>query len=284
MHPEMWLNAATVENVRVLRSRGVIVVEPDEGRMTGDDVGVGRYPDSAKIIAAIDSALNHRADLRGVKVLITAGGTQEPIDPVRFIGNKSSGKQGYAAAYAAAARGAKVTLISANATLPGIEGVDVVHVETAAQMHQQVMKNFGNSTIVIMSAAVADATPVIPASEKLEKMSYSQIELTPTIDILRELGSAKGDAFLIGFAAQTSEDGITKAISKYSAKNLDLIYINDVSNGAIFGEDETSGEIYGLGAHGGEPSILERVSSISKVTLANKLLDIAVNKLGLSHD
>ena len=284
MHPEMWLNAATVENVRVLRSRGVIVVDPDEGRMTGDDVGVGRYPESAKIIAAIDSALNHRADLRGVKVLITAGGTQEPIDPVRFIGNRSSGKQGYAAAYAAAVRGAKVTLISANATLPDIEGVDVVHVETAAQMHQQVMKNFENSTIVIMSAAIADATPITPASEKLEKASYSQIELTPTIDILCELGSAKEGAFLIGFAAQTGEDGMTKAISKYSAKNLDLIYINDVSNGAIFGKDETSGEIYGLGANGGEPSILERVNSISKVTLANKLLDIAVNKLGLSHD
>lgn len=284
MHPEMWLNAATQENVRILRSRGVTVVEPDEGRMTGDDVGVGRYPESAKIIAAIGTALDHRADLRGVKVLITAGGTQEPIDPVRFIGNRSSGKQGYAAAYAAAARGAKVTLISANATLPDIEGVDLVHVETAAQMHQQVMKNYKNSAIVIMSAAVADATPLISSAQKLEKSNYAQIELTPTIDILRELGSAKGDAFLIGFAAQTGEDGVAKAISKYSAKNLDLLYINDVSDGAIFGEDETSGEVYGLGAIGGGPSILERVSSISKVTLANKLLDIAVNKLGLSHD
>ena len=284
MHPEMWLNAATQENVRILRSRGVIVVEPDEGRMTGEDVGIGRYPESVKIISAINVALNHRADLRGVKVLITAGGTQEPIDPVRFIGNRSSGKQGYAAAYAAATRGAKVTLISANSSLPDIEGIDVIHVQTAAQMHQQVIANFEGSAIVIMSAAVADATPLSSSTEKLEKSNYAQIELTPTIDILRELGSAKADTFLIGFAAQTGGDGISKAIKKYSAKNVDLLYINDVSDGAIFGKDETSGEIYGIGTDGGRPSILERVGPVSKVTLANKLLDIAVNKLGLSHD
>lgn len=283
MHPEMWLNAATQENVRTLRNRGVIVVDPDEGRMTGEDVGVGRYPERAKIIAALDSVLIHRADLKGVKVLVTAGGTQEPIDPVRFIGNRSSGKQGYAAAYAAALRGADVTLISANSTLPENEGIEVIHVGTAAEMRDQVMKYFDASAIVIMSAAVADATP-LPSVEKVDKSEYLHIDLTPTVDILKELGAKKADQYLIGFAAQTGVDGVAKAVKKYSSKNLDLLYINDVSGGKIFGEDETSGEIYGISTHGGSATTLESVTAISKVTLANKLLDLAVDKLGLSHD
>ena len=283
MHPEMWLNAATQENVRTLRDRGITVVDPDEGRMTGEDVGVGRYPESAKIIAALDSVLTHRADLRGVKVLVTAGGTQEPIDPVRFIGNRSSGKQGYAAAYAAAVRGADVTLISANSILPEIEGIEVIHVHTAAEMRDQVMKHFDASAIVIMSAAVADATPV-PSVEKVDKSEYLHIDLTPTVDILKELGAKKADQYLIGFAAQTGVEGVAKAVKKYSSKNLDLLYINDVSGGKIFGEDETSGEIYGISTHGGSAATLESVTAISKVTLANKLLDLAVDKLGLTHD
>jgi phosphopantothenoylcysteine decarboxylase/phosphopantothenate--cysteine ligase len=284
MHPEMWLNAATVANVATLRSRGVIVVEPDEGRMTGEDTGIGRYPDSAKIISALDQALLHQADLTGVEVLITAGGTQEAIDPVRYIGNRSSGKQGYAAAFAAASRGAKVTLISANATLPDLEGIKTVHVRSASQMHREVLAHYKSAAIVIMSAAVADATPANAAEEKIEKSNYSKIDLLPTVDILRELGADKGDRILIGFAAQAGKDARAKALTKYLEKNLDFLYFNDVSGGAIFGEEATTGEIVGMPAEGAGAVVLESVSGISKVTLANKLFDLAATKLGLSHD
>ena len=278
MHPEMWLNKATQENVEVLRSRGVVIVEPDEGRMTGDDTGIGRYPETSKIISHIAETVNSPSDLLGVSLLVTAGGTREPIDPVRYIGNHSSGKQGIAVAYAARDRGARVTLIVANAPETQLEGVRTIHVKTAEEMHLAVTSNFKSSEIVVMTAAVADARPSLPSIEKMEKGSYRNIELIPTVDILKELGALKEQQFLIGFAAQTGEDGLKKAQEKYSKKNLDLLFVNDVSGGAIFGEDETSGQI--VDASG----VIEDVSRVDKVTLANKLLDFASHKLGLPND
>jgi len=278
MHTEMWLNPATIANVDLLRSRGVVIVEPDEGRMTGSDTGVGRYPESAKIIDALTLTLNTQADLIGVSVLVTAGGTQEPIDPVRYIGNHSSGKQGYAAAFAAAMRGADVTLIAANSSEPSIEGVKTIHVKTADEMHREVMKAFPATDMVIMSAAVADAKVSQVSDKKLEKSHYAEISLEPTVDILKSLGQMKEKKILVGFAAQTGSDGLLKAIEKYSAKNVDLLYVNDVSGGAIFGKDMTSGSIIDGGV------VIESVNEISKVTLAHKLLDLARHKLSLAND
>ena len=273
MHPEMWLNAATQANVATLRSRGIVVLDPDEGRMTGSDTGIGRYPESPKIINALNDLLSSKADLIGRSVLVTAGGTQEPIDPVRFIGNRSTGKQGYAVAYAAAARGASVTLIAANSHEEAIEGITTIHVQSADQMHKAVLEHFDQSNIVVMTAAVADAKPLHQADLKIEKVSYHSIELTPTVDILKELGDRKKSQILVGFAAQTGDGAIAKAREKYLNKKLDLIYVNDVSGGAIFGSDQTSGSILdGIG-------IVEEVAGVSKVTLAHKLLDLASDKL-----
>ena len=273
MHPEMWLNAATQANVATLRSRGIVVLDPDEGRMTGSDTGIGRYPESPKIINALNDLLSSKADLIGRSVLVTAGGTQEPIDPVRFIGNRSTGKQGYAVAYAAAARGASVTLIAANSHEEAIEGITTIHVQSADQMHKAVLEHFDQSNIVVMTAAVADAKPLHQADLKIEKVSYHSIELTPTVDILKELGDRKKSQILVGFAAQTGDGAIAKAREKYLNKKLDLIYVNDVSGGAIFGSDQTSGSI--LDGSG----IVEEVAGVSKVTLAHKLLDLASDKL-----
>lgn len=273
MHPEMWLNAATQANVATLRSRGIVVLDPDEGRMTGSDTGIGRYPESPKIFNALNDLLSSKADLIGRSVLVTAGGTQEPIDPVRFIGNRSTGKQGYAVAYAAAARGASVTLIAANSHEEAIEGITTIHVQSADQMHTAVLEHFDQSNIVVMTAAVADAKPLHQADLKIEKVSYHSIELTPTVDILKELGDRKKSQILVGFAAQTGDGAIAKAREKYLNKKLDLIYVNDVSGGAIFGSDQTSGSI--LDGSG----IVEEVAGVSKVTLAHKLLDLASDKL-----
>ena len=273
MHPEMWLNAATQANVATLRSRGIVVLDPDEGRMTGSDTGIGRYPESPKIINALNDLLSSKADLIGRSVLVTAGGTQEPIDPVRFIGNRSTGKQGYAVAYAAAARGASVTLIAANSHEEAIEGITTIHVQSADQMHKAVLEHFDQSNIVVMTAAVADAKPLHQADLKIEKVSYHSIELTPTVDILKEMGDRKKSQILVGFAAQTGDGAIAKAREKYLNKKLDLIYVNDVSGGAIFGSDQTSGSI--LDGSG----IVEELAGVSKVTLAHKLLDLASDKL-----
>jgi len=278
MHPEMWLNAATQANVATLRARGITVLDPDEGRMTGSDTGIGRYPESPKIIGALTDLLSSKADLIGRSVLVTAGGTQEPIDPVRYIGNRSTGKQGYAVAYAAAARGATVTLITANSNEEAIEGITTIHVQRADQMHRAVLEHFDQSNIVVMTAAVADAKPLQQADLKIEKASYNSIELTPTVDILKDLGDRKESQILIGFAAQTGDGALAKATEKYRNKNLDLIYVNDVSGGAIFGSDQTTGSI--VDGNG----VIEELSGVSKVTLAHKLLDLANDKLGLAND
>ena len=278
MHTEMWLNPATVNNVATLRSRGFSVVEPDEGRMTGMDTGVGRYPDSSKIIKAINDALIASSDLMGKKILITAGGTREPIDPIRFIGNRSSGKQGFALAMAAASRGAQVHLVTANTELPNIEGITVTNVETAEQMLAVLDLEFPHCDALIMSAAVADAKVVNYSDFKIGKESLNTLALIKNPDILKSLsGIKKPGQILIGFAAETISDVKeleASATAKLLSKSLDMIYVNNVAGGAIFGSDVTQGLIIDR-----DKNIIQ-VPEISKDTLADILLDQLVSKLG----
>lgn len=278
MHTEMWLNPATVENVQTLRSRGFIVVEPDEGRMTGMDTGIGRYPESSKIIDAVNKALAVASDLVGKKVLITAGGTREPIDPVRFIGNRSSGRQGFALAMAAASRGAQVHLVAANTDLPNIEGITITSVETAEQMLAVLDLEFPHCDALIMSAAVADARVVDYSDSKIGKEKLSTLSLVRNPDILKSLSSVKKPGqIMIGFAAETESDVKAlkdSAAEKLASKSLDIIYINDVSGGAIFGSESTRGLIVDK-----DRNVIE-VPEISKDTLSDILLDQLVSKLG----
>jgi phosphopantothenoylcysteine decarboxylase/phosphopantothenate--cysteine ligase len=278
MHPEMWLNEATVSNVKTLRERGFLVIEPDFGKMTGSDVGIGRYPETNKIIEALNQHLVRSADLLGRKILITAGGTREPIDPVRFIGNRSSGKQGFALALAAANRGAEVHLITANTDLPVIEGITTTYVETAAQMSSVLKHEFPYADALIMSAAVADFRVTNSSAIKIHKNQIDELKLEANEDILSSISKVKkSNQITVGFAAETSQstDEIKSAGSKkLNQKNLDLIYVNDVSNGAIFGSDETSGIIMDISGE------ITPVPAISKDTLSDILLDKIVVKLG----
>lgn len=278
MHPEMWLNEATVANVETLRQRGFLVVEPDFGKMTGSDVGIGRYPETSKIIEAVDQHLVRSADLIGKKILITAGGTREPIDPVRFIGNRSSGKQGFALALAAANRGAQVHLIAANTELPIIEGITTTQVETADEMAAVLKHEFIHADALIMSAAVSDFKVSNASLNKIHKDEISQLSLSTNEDILGSVGKMKKPSQItVGFAAETisAKDGHVAAGSKkLDQKNLDLIYVNDVSHGQIFGSDETTGLIMDKSGE------ITEVPLISKDTLADILLDKIMVKLG----
>jgi phosphopantothenoylcysteine decarboxylase/phosphopantothenate--cysteine ligase len=228
MHTEMWEHPSVVDNVEVLRSRGVHVVEPASGRLAGGDVGAGRLADVEAILAAVERALGPR-DLDGVSVVVSAGGTREPIDAVRVIANRSSGKQGYAVAAEAAARGASVTLVS-TASLPTPPGCQLVPVETADQMLHAMIAAAAEHDVVVMSAAVADFRPIAAAPGKLKKRDGApEIVLEPTPDILAGLGAAKRPGqVLVGFAAET-DDLLANATAKLRAKHLDLMVANDVS-------------------------------------------------------
>ena len=278
MHPEMWSNAATIQNVKVLRDRGFTVITPGEGRMTGSDFGVGRYPETSNIIDEVNKHLPQLADLLGRKILITAGGTREPIDPIRFIGNRSSGKQGFALAVAAASRGAQVHLVTANTDLPSVEGITTTLVETAEQMSAVLELEFPHSDALIMSAAVADAKVANYSEEKIRKESLDRVDLAKNPDILKSLSNSKKfHQVIIGFAAETSEDLEILEQSgraKLASKSLDLIYVNNVSNGAVFGSDFTQGLIIDR-----DMKVI-KVPEISKDTLSDILLDQLVSKLG----
>jgi len=282
MHPEMWSNSATVANVGTLRDRGVLVIEPESGRMTGDDYGVGRYPEIASIVSQVNDFLGHQADLSGKRVLVSAGGTREPLDSVRYIGNNSSGKQGYAIAFEAARRGAHVTLVSAHVTLPDIQGVDTIKVGTAQEMHDALAKEFAEADILFMTAAVADARPKDSLHGKLEKDNYRSIELVQNPDILAELGKSKSTRqVIVAFAAQGDVRDpvqVERASMKLKAKNADLIYLNDVVDSEIFSSNETEGIIL---TSQGSSHLFDRAP---KSALATKLIDLALdrslNKLG----
>jgi phosphopantothenoylcysteine decarboxylase/phosphopantothenate--cysteine ligase len=243
MHTEMWEHPAVQDNLALLRERGVHVVEPGVGRLAGGDVGAGRLAEPADIVAAVTSVLADgapTADLAGLGVIVTAGGTREPIDPVRFIGNRSSGKQGHAVAAEAAARGAKVTLVTTSAAaVPA--GIDVVRVETAAEMEHAVLSRSDDADIVVMAAAVADFRPVAAATTKLKKAAgVPEVVLEPTTDILAALGARRRPGqTIVGFAAET-RDLRANAADKLVRKGIDLIVANDVSAPGVGFEHDTN--------------------------------------------
>ncbi len=247
MHPKMWLNQATQENVRILRARGTTVMEPDVGRLTGKDSGIGRFPETNTIIDQVSQISGRQAFLSGKKILVTAGGTREAIDPVRFIGNHSSGRQGLAIAYEALKAGAEVTVI-AGATDPfHLEGANLIEVESAQEMKQAVEAEFVRSDALIMAAAVADARPHNVSNEKIKKNDLLEIALEKNEDILASISSVKGGhQVLVGFAAETSDNAISLAEKKMHAKGADFLYVNNVSGGAVFGSERTSGILLGL--------------------------------------
>ena len=277
MHTEMWLNPATVANVKTLQDRGFVVVAPDEGRMTGSDVGVGRYPEVSKIIEIINLTTHITADLAGKKILITAGGTREPIDPIRFIGNRSSGRQGFALAAAAASRGAQVHLVAANTDLPVIEGVTITSVETAEQMAAVLEYEFSECDALIMSAAVADAKVANYSEQKIKKEKLDVVSFSKNPDTLKNLSEKKKPGqVIVGFAAETIS-GLAelqqRGEEKLVSKSLDLIYVNNVSDGAVFGSENTQGLIIDKNHN------VIKVPQISKDTLSDILLDQLVSKL-----
>ena len=273
MHPQMWNDAATVTNVETLRARGYVVMEPEVGRLTGSDSGQGRFPEVSAIIERFDAITGNLQDFKGRKILISGGGTREAIDPVRFIGNRSSGKQSIAIAKAALLRGAEVHLVAANMDTSTLQGLTVTHVESAADMRVGLADAFDSCDVLIMCAAVADAKPVRSVVEKIKKSLFTSIELEPNPDLLAELGARKAAQVMIGFAAETS-NLVESARAKLVSKGLDIIYVNDVSNGAIFGKDTTSGMI--LTRTGADIALKE----VSKDALANLLLDHAIRQLG----
>jgi phosphopantothenoylcysteine decarboxylase / phosphopantothenate---cysteine ligase len=236
----MWLHPIVVEHVRALRAReGVVVLDPEEGPLASGDVAQGRLPGESMIVDAVRAALSPLQDWRGERVLVSAGPTQEAIDPVRYISNRSSGKMGYAVAEAARDRGAEVVLVTGPTALMPPPGVNVVAVTTAAQMTQALHQHFGWATVVVMAAAVADFRPAQAAEQKLKKRLQSSLslELEPAPDILAMLSAQRTSQMLVGFAAET-EHLLAQAKEKLLGKGLDLIVANDITKeGAGFGSD-----------------------------------------------
>ena len=228
MNPRMWHHAATQANLRTLADRGAHVIPPAAGEMACGDVGVGRLPEPEALAAWLEAFLASKASLQGQQVLVSAGGTREPLDPVRYLGNRSSGKMGHAIAEAAAARGARVVLVTtAPATAP--PGVEVVPVETALEMHAAILARFEAQDVVVMAAAVADYRPAESYAAKRKKDGDAwTVTLVPNPDILAELGRRKRQQVLVGFAAETG-DPVEAARGKLVRKNADLIVANDVS-------------------------------------------------------
>ncbi|MET8704406.1 bifunctional phosphopantothenoylcysteine decarboxylase/phosphopantothenate--cysteine ligase CoaBC [Kitasatospora sp. NPDC004723] len=280
MHTEMWEHPATRENVATLRRRGVIVLEPASGRLTGKDTGKGRLPEPSAIFDACRAVLRHgggRTDLASRHVVVSAGGTREPLDPVRYLGNRSSGKQGYALAAAAAARGARVTLISANAELPDPAGVDVVRVATALELRDAALKAVQDADAVVMAAAVADFRPAVYAAGKIKKVEGVEpapVGLVRNPDVLAELSAhrTRSGQLVVGFAAET-DDVLANGRAKLARKGCDLLVVNEVGGGKAFGQDVNEAVV--LGADGSETP----VPVGPKEALADVVWDLVVERL-----
>ena len=275
MHPKMWVNAATQVNVSKLREYGFVVMEPVVGKLTGGDTGIGRFPDTQEILTVFNSQVEIKQDLKGIRVLVTAGGTREAIDDVRFIGNRSSGKQGIAIALNAKARGAEVTLISANIDTGNIFGVNIIPVENTAQLREKLSDQFSSCQVLVMAAAVSDARPEL-ATGKVKKSEYKKIELIENPDLLAELSKVRTSQILVGFAAEESANLLQEGERKLTAKGLDLIYANDINEGKLFGSDLTSGFLISSKGY-------EEIHPISKQSLAMRLLDKVVERLNSSN-
>jgi len=273
MNTNMWNHPATQENVQVLRGRGHVIIEPDEGLLACGTIGPGRLAEAAEIADAVLAASkkSSRRDLEGETILITAGPTQEPIDGVRYLSNRSSGKMGFALAEEAAARGAHVVLVSGPVSLPPPREVRLIPVRTALEMRQAVMDHLTEATIVIKAAAVADYYILNPSKQKMKKTAARlSLDLEPTPDILAELGTKKGDRLLIGFAAET-DHMIEEARRKMQQKNCDMVVGNVVSQpGTGFESDEN--EVV-LVTRTGETIPVERAS---KRAVAGRIFDEAL--------
>jgi phosphopantothenoylcysteine decarboxylase/phosphopantothenate--cysteine ligase len=283
MHTEMWFHPATVDNVATLRRRGAVVLEPASGRLTGADTGPGRLPE-AEEITTLAALLLERGDalpydMAGVKALVTAGGTREPLDPVRFIGNRSSGKQGYAMARVLAQRGADVTLIAGNTSgLIDPAGVHVVHIGSAAQLRDAVSKHAPDASVLVMAAAVADFRPAQVATAKIKKGAGepSSVDLIRNDDVLAGAVRARADGQLpnmraiVGFAAETGDangDVLFHARAKLQRKGCDLLVVNAVGEGKAFEVDDNTGWL--LGADGTEAALPHG----SKTLMASRIVD-----------
>jgi phosphopantothenoylcysteine decarboxylase/phosphopantothenate--cysteine ligase len=280
MHTEMWEHPATQENVATLRRRGALVIEPAEGRLTGADTGKGRFPDPTEIFEVAREVMARAGsanllDLAGRHVVVTAGGTREYLDPVRFLGNRSSGLQGYALARTAASRGAEVTLLAANVTLPDPAGVKVVHVETTAQLRDAVLAAASTADAVVMAAAPADYRPSRVSDTKIKKSedgSAPALELEQNPDILAEISRERPRAgsVVVGFAAETGDaqrSVVDLARAKLTRKGCDLLVVNDVSGGKVFGSAENEAVV--LDADGGATPVPRG----SKAALAHVIWD-----------
>ncbi len=260
MHTEMWEHPATQENVATLRRRGALVVEPAVGRLTGKDTGKGRLPDPQEIFEVCRGVLARgvaEPDLVGRHVVISAGGTREPLDPVRFLGNRSSGKQGYALARTAVARGARVTLVAANTALADPAGADVVRVGTAVQLREAVLKAAADADAVVMAAAVADFRPAEYAGGKIKKKDGQEpapVALVRNPDVLAEISAdrARDGQVVVGFAAET-DDVLANGRAKLARKRCDLLVVNEVGEARTFGSEENEAVI--LGSDGSETRV-----------------------------
>ncbi|MFD9118339.1 bifunctional phosphopantothenoylcysteine decarboxylase/phosphopantothenate--cysteine ligase CoaBC [Streptomyces bottropensis] len=281
MHTEMWEHPATQENVATLRRRGALVIDPAVGRLTGVDTGKGRLPDPAEIFEVCRRVLARgvtEPDLVGRHVVVTAGGTREPLDPVRFLGNRSSGKQGYALARTAAARGARVTLIEANTGLPDPAGVDVVRIGTAVQLREAVLKAAPDADVVVMAAAVADFRPDTYAAGKIKKKDGQEpapLVLVRNPDILAEISAdrPRPGQVIVGFAAET-DDVLANGRAKLARKGCDLLVVNEVGERKTFGSEENEAVV--LGADGSETPVPHG----PKEALAETVWDLVAVRLG----
>jgi len=281
MHTEMWEHPATQENVATLRRRGVIVIEPATGRLTGADAGKGRLPEPEEIFAVARRVLRRGgsglgADLAGRRIVVTAGGTREPLDPVRFLGNRSSGKQGYALARTAVSRGAAVTLISANVALPDPAGAGVVTVGTSEELRKATLEASAGADVVVMAAAPADFRPAEYAETKIKKAadgSAPPLRLVTNPDIAAELGERKPPGqLLVAFAAET-HDAVVNARAKLARKNADLIVVNEVGADKVFGKETNAVTV--LGADG---SVIE-IGQAPKEDVADAVWDVIAARL-----
>ncbi|WP_406252171.1 bifunctional phosphopantothenoylcysteine decarboxylase/phosphopantothenate--cysteine ligase CoaBC [Streptomyces atratus] len=281
MHTEMWEHPATQENVATLRRRGAVVIEPAVGRLTGVDTGKGRLPDPGEIFEVCRRVLARgpvEPDLAGRHVVISAGGTREPLDPVRYLGNRSSGKQGYALARTAVARGARVTLVEANTGLPDPAGADVLHAGTAVQLREAVLKAAADADVVVMAAAVADFRPAEYATGKIKKKDGQEpapIRLVRNPDILAEVAGerARPEQIVVGFAAET-DNVLANGREKLRRKGCDLLVVNEVGERRTFGSEENEAVV--LAADGGET----QVPYGPKEALADTVWDLVSSRLG----
>lgn len=268
MHAEMWEHAATQANVATLRARGVIVLEPAIGRLTGADSGKGRLPDPTALLSACRAVLTHGSlaprDLLGRRIIISAGGTREPLDPVRYLGNRSSGRQGVALAETAIARGAEVVLVAANLSVPPPAGATIVAVRTAAELHQAMLTHVTGADVVVMSAAVADFRPIVVATTKIKKTADGGVpdpvvlERTPDVllELVRLARAAGQGQLVVGFSAETGDDHgsvLDYGRAKLRTKGVDLLVVNEVSDSVGFEVDTNTATV--LAAAGGQTDI-----------------------------